>query len=418
MSVDRVSRDLLLLHPIMRDKVGRTMADIDAAGLPLRVFEAWRSPERQRHLYAQGRTRPGRIITYAQAWESYHQYGLAADIVGHVNGGWTWDLPAATWTKMHAIGRSHGLERLGFETPHLQVEDLQIGQLADGDWPEGGDASWFDNLSRAIDGWSGHPEAPPIRGDIVERPSISTMLSLQGAAAGSLAWNTTPPPISAGWHDAHDGQEWRLDAGGVYLRSQLDTPLRTSGSPTTCQTIIDLFAPHIHAASLKFEVPPELIVMTIATETAFARRWDFTGPRTFRWEPHVEVKDVEPPTLGDYSAGPMQCLATTARDVIKRMRLPYDAFAVAPYYALKPDPAPATHPLYEAAENVTIGVAEIASRLARTGLDPILVAAAYNAGGLYRSTQNVWHLRSHGDHLDRASKWYGDACFVLASLRG
>jgi peptidoglycan L-alanyl-D-glutamate endopeptidase CwlK len=103
--------------------------------------------------------------------------------------------------------------------------------------------------------------------------------------------------------------------------------------------------------------------------------------------------------------------------VIKRMRLPYEPFAVAPYYAVKPEPAPASNPLYEGKDNVIIGVAEIASRLGRTGLDPILVAAAYNAGGLYRSTQNAWRLRSHGDHLDRAAKWYGDACFVMASLR-
>jgi len=37
----------------------------------------------------------------------------------------------------------------------------------------------------------------------------------------------------------------------------------------------------------------------------------------------VYVNDVNPPTFGDYSAGPMQTLASTARDVIKRMQLHY-----------------------------------------------------------------------------------------------
>ena len=78
---------------------------------------------------------------------------------------------------------------------------------------------------------------------------------------------------------------------------------------------------------------------------------------------------------------------------------------------------------YTPAINIHIGYAEIASRLAKTGLNPILVAAAYNSGGVYdasKSTKyrNRWNLRSHGNHLDRAAKWYGDACSVLAQLRG
>jgi peptidoglycan L-alanyl-D-glutamate endopeptidase CwlK len=47
------------------------------------------------------------------------------------------------------------------------------------------------------------------------------------------------------------------------------------------------------------------------------------------------------------------------------------------------------------------------------GDDPILVSAAYNAGGVYKSSKNPWCLRAYGDHLDRAARWYGDACAVL-----
>ena len=35
----------------------------------------------QDKIYAQGRTLPGKIVTYAKGGESYHNYGLAADIV-------------------------------------------------------------------------------------------------------------------------------------------------------------------------------------------------------------------------------------------------------------------------------------------------------------------------------------------------
>jgi peptidoglycan L-alanyl-D-glutamate endopeptidase CwlK len=42
---------------------------------------ALRSPKEQDLLYAQGRTLPGKIITWAKGWQSYHQYGLAIDLV-------------------------------------------------------------------------------------------------------------------------------------------------------------------------------------------------------------------------------------------------------------------------------------------------------------------------------------------------
>jgi peptidoglycan L-alanyl-D-glutamate endopeptidase CwlK len=403
------NRDVSLLHPLMRAKAASVLQDCIAEGLPIRLFEGWRSPVRQRYLYEQGRTRPGNIITYARGWESYHQYGLASDFVGFVNGNWTWDLPRASWNTLHDIGRSHGLEPLGFETPHLQIDDLRIGDLMDGEWPEGGDASWFDNLAEAVAGWDGRPAAPPLRSEDDTRPP----LVLTG-----IDWSTTVEVGSGDWHSMYDGKDWRFDGNGVYLRAAPTTPVRTPGAPTTCQTILDLYGRDIHKASVDHGVPPELIVMTIATETAFAKRWNFTGPNTFRWEAHVEVRDVNPHTFGDYSPGPMQALGTTARDVIRRLGLAYpDPFAIVPYYPTEPDPRPAQHPLYAGGPNIDIGTAEIRTRVPRTGLDPILVAAAYNAGGLYRSTQNDWHLRSHGDHLDRAAAWFGDACFIFSSLR-
>ena len=278
----------------------------------------------------------------------------------------------------------------------------------DGEWPDGDDASWFDNLADAVADWDGRPAAPPLRDDDDTRPP----LDLTG-----VDWSDTVEVGSRDWHSVWDGKEWRFDENGAYLRSAPTTPVRTIGSPTTCQTIIDLYARDIHKASVDHSVPPELIVMTIATETAFAKRWNFTGPQTFRWEAHVEVSDVNPHTFGDYSPGPMQVLGTSGREVIRRLGLAYDPFGVLPYFPTEPDTRPAQHPLYAGGPNIDIGTAEIRTRLPRTGLDPILVAAAYNAGGVYRSAQNAWHLRSHGDHLDRAVAWFGDACFIFSSLR-
>jgi hypothetical protein len=115
---------------------------------------------------------------------------------------------------------------------------------------------------------------------------------------------------------------------GMALRRQRDLFARPSHDSSSdarradhVQAILDLYGQEIQKAATDYGVAPELIVMTIATETGFARSWDFTGPRTFRWEPHVGVNDVTPHTVGDYSAGPMQTLATTAREVIHNMGL-------------------------------------------------------------------------------------------------
>ena len=235
----------------------------------------------------------------------------------------------------------------------------------------------------------------------------------------ALNFDDVPLPSSRGWHSHFGGLEYRCDERGIYLRGVSDgmEPLRSPGPPTTCQVIWNLCAKYILAASKKYRVAPELIMMTIATETGFARNDGFTGRKTFRWEAHVKVNDVQPPYFGDYSAGPMQTLATTARWVIRQQGLDYDPFAVAPAIKHKPVPAPDSHPLYDYKTNIDIGTAEIKQRWATTQDDPIVVSAVFNAGGKRQSSENRWHLSTHGDHLDRAAKWYGDACAVVAAAR-
>lgn len=223
-----------------------------------------------------------------------------------------------------------------------------------------------------------------------------------------------PGPGRGEPHSRFGGRSWSFDSSGVRAEGFL---WRTAGAPVTCRLILDTLGDEILAMARKHGVAPALIMMTIATEASGLRTTGFTGPRSFRWEGHVRNRDIVPEFRGSYSAGPMQILATTARDLIASGRndyvLDYDRFAVAPAYRERPAAAPATHPLYLAAVNLDLGTAYIRRNLHLTGGDPILVAAAYNSGGLYQSTANPWHLRSHGDHLDRAARWYGDACAVL-----
>ncbi len=164
-SLDVTARntDLGLLHPVVRDSVQKVLADLRSANIPLFVFEAFRSPERQAYLYAQGRTRPGPKVTFAEPWRSYHQYGLAVDLVFNGPGRWTWDEPRkGMWKRMHEIGERHGLMPLSFETPHLQLAGTSSSALLSGVYPAGGDDAWATNLNSAIAGWQGDPAAPPI----------------------------------------------------------------------------------------------------------------------------------------------------------------------------------------------------------------------------------------------------------------
>lgn len=222
-------------------------------------------------------------------------------------------------------------------------------------------------------------------------------------------WASTPQMDSRDLHSA-GGQSWRYDHNGVCLESAPTVPLRSHGEPATIRAILAAYGTEIFKASVAHNVPPELIVMTIATETADCRKVNFTGPKTFRWEP----------SQISYSGGPMQVLETTARDIIHRLNLPFDPSDIPPHFASRPSSPPSINPLYDGEVNIPLGAGFIRLKKDKTGLDPILVAACYNHGSLGQSSpseQNPWGLITAGDHLNRAAAWFGDACAVLSQLR-
>ncbi len=75
------NRDWELLAPFFAQKLRSAIAECQAEGYPVELFEGYRSGERQEWLYESGRTRDGKIITYARAGESVHGLGLGADVV-------------------------------------------------------------------------------------------------------------------------------------------------------------------------------------------------------------------------------------------------------------------------------------------------------------------------------------------------
>lgn len=143
------SRKLDDLHPRVRKMAERLLADAKAAGIPLTVTFTLRSMETQAALYAQGRTKPGKIVTNARAGYSYHNFGLALDVVPTsllALPSWG-DTPAhqkatnALWARVGAIGKAIGFRWGGDfksikDRPHFEWSgDLALADLRSGKRP-------------------------------------------------------------------------------------------------------------------------------------------------------------------------------------------------------------------------------------------------------------------------------------------
>jgi peptidoglycan L-alanyl-D-glutamate endopeptidase CwlK len=164
----------------MRKALAELAGRLFVEGIPLRVYEAGRTPQRQRDLYLQGRNSPsGRIVTKAKPWESYHQFGMAVDHVFWIDGlGWTWNEPKpGMWARYTQLADKCGLRSLSFEKPHVELP-LRLADLQSGVYPPGGDDSWRDWLEAQIESWgpgarevSGlmMPGAPP---QFTDRPAL------------------------------------------------------------------------------------------------------------------------------------------------------------------------------------------------------------------------------------------------------
>ncbi len=90
------------------------------------IYEGFRTNARQDELYAIGRTVEGKVVTNAQAGQSFHNYGLAFDWVPlmrvvKADGMYDCDWDNDTIYKIGAeIGMKYGLRALSWETPHLE----------------------------------------------------------------------------------------------------------------------------------------------------------------------------------------------------------------------------------------------------------------------------------------------------------
>lgn len=109
--MDLVSENkLLLLHPLIRGKAiaaYKKAVKITPVGVHPFITETFRSFARSNELYAQGRTKPGKIVTNAPGGSSYHNYGLAIDFAIEVNGKPDWTVNE-NWMKVVECFKERG----------------------------------------------------------------------------------------------------------------------------------------------------------------------------------------------------------------------------------------------------------------------------------------------------------------------
>jgi len=101
------SRDLEDLHPLVADKAKQLVELAAAEDIEILVTSTLRTFEEQAELFAIGRTTPGNKVTNAKPGESWHNFGLAFDVVPLVNGKAIFNSPF--WNRIGKLGKQVGL---------------------------------------------------------------------------------------------------------------------------------------------------------------------------------------------------------------------------------------------------------------------------------------------------------------------
>jgi len=134
------SRNLSDLLPVVATKARAFIAAAKREGIDLICTSTYRDHASQNALWAQGRTKPGKIVTNARGGQSYHQYRVAFDVCPVIAGKCVWN-DQKLWRRIGELGEAAGLEWAGRwktfrEMPHFQYTGgLTLTQLRQGQVP-------------------------------------------------------------------------------------------------------------------------------------------------------------------------------------------------------------------------------------------------------------------------------------------
>ncbi|MDX9723503.1 MAG: M15 family metallopeptidase [Myxococcota bacterium] len=122
---------LAALHPQMQARARMLLANAKKKGLSVWVVDGMRTIAEQDALYAQGRTKPGKKVTNVRGGGSYHNYGVAIDVVFSGSSPWG---EQHDWAALGQAGVEAGLEWGGnwkgfVDRPHFQIAGLSTAIL-------------------------------------------------------------------------------------------------------------------------------------------------------------------------------------------------------------------------------------------------------------------------------------------------
>lgn len=124
-------RDIAELNPLCQILLNKALKEIKAKDINPLVVETYRSQVRQNYLYSQGRTLPGKKVTWTQI--SIHTKRNAVDVVPQrkVNGKMTaiWNANDSETKKIIKIMTKYGFEAganwtSSPDSPHFQIKDV------------------------------------------------------------------------------------------------------------------------------------------------------------------------------------------------------------------------------------------------------------------------------------------------------
>jgi hypothetical protein len=146
-----ICRDPQMLHPLVRGALSRVAERLQPT--PFRLYETHRGAARQLAGKRKGASK-------ASMWASRHNYGLAADFVGRVNGRWSWadDLP---WHLVGEAARAEGLgwggdwggPGKGWDKPHCEwtgPNHVALDPATWGDWSDAAADEWYGWTKRVL----------------------------------------------------------------------------------------------------------------------------------------------------------------------------------------------------------------------------------------------------------------------------
>ena len=130
----RSERVITTLHPLVQPYARALYFKAREHGLVLNIISGLRTYDEQNSLYAQGRTRPGNVVTNARGGYSNHNFGIAFDVGLFERNEYLGESPM--YKAVGTLGEELGLEwggnwRTIVDQPHFQLRPEWASELTE-----------------------------------------------------------------------------------------------------------------------------------------------------------------------------------------------------------------------------------------------------------------------------------------------